>query len=172
MTDRAAAATRVLGIDPGLHRTGYACVELLDGEAEPALVEAGVLRLRSDASLAFRLRQLHEDIVGLLDELQPACMTVESLFVHREYARTAILMGHARGVVLLAGESRGVRIDEIPPASVKKAMTGRGRATKLQVQLAVMGQCGLSLPPSPSDVADAIAIALTGARRIASRLGE
>lgn len=159
------STTRIVGFDPGLHRTGYACVELAFGAVEPTLVEAGVLRLRSTASLAYRLHQLHTDVCALLDELRPARLIVEGLFVHRDYARTAILMGHARGVVLLAGEARGMPVDELPPAAVKKAITGRGQATKRQVQLAVMGQCGLVLPPSPSDVADAIAIALTGGRR-------
>ena len=165
----APAAIRIVGFDPGLHRTGYACVEFLVGAVEPALVEAGVLRLKSTASLAFRLNQLHDDVCALLDELRPARIVVEGLFVHRDYARTAILMGHARGVVLLAGEARGLGIDEVPPATVKKAITGRGQATKRQVHLAVTSQCGLVLPPSPSDVADAIAIALTGARRLAER---
>lgn len=157
--------TRVLGIDPGLHRTGYACVESSGPGCDPRLLEAGVLRFRAGASVSFRLKQLHDDLEELLDDLRPQRMVVERVFVHARYAQAVIVMGHARGVVLLAGERRGLPIDELPPATVKKAVTGRGRATKEQVQRAVMGQCGLLVMPEPPDVADAIAIALTGARR-------
>ncbi|MCA9285613.1 MAG: crossover junction endodeoxyribonuclease RuvC [Phycisphaerales bacterium] len=160
------SSVRVLGIDPGLHLAGYACVDLGSGDPEPTLVEAGVLRLRSKASLAYRLGQLHDDLEELLDELRPQRMAVEQVFSHPSYARTAILLGHARGVVLLAAQRRALAIDEIVPAAVKKSLTGNGRATKLQMQTAVMGQCGLAEPPDPPDVADAIAIALCGARRL------
>ena len=156
---------RILGIDPGLTITGYACVEAAEGERDPALCEAGVLRLRSGASVSYRLRQLHEDLEELLDELAPQRMAVERIFVHARFAQAAIVMGHARGVVLLAAARRGIDLDELPPATVKKAITGRGGAGKQQMQRAIMAQCGLAAPPDPPDVADAIAIALTGGRR-------
>ena len=159
---------RVLGIDPGLRLTGYGCVELRPNVQEPALVEAGVLRLKAKAPMAFRLGQLYDDLTALLDELRPNIMVVEQLFSHYRHVRTAILMGHARGVVLLAGESRGVTIDELLPTEVKKAIAGNGHATKAQIQQAIMSQCRLAEPPSPPDVADAIAIALCAARRIAT----
>lgn len=162
----AGAAVRILGIDPGLHLVGYGCVDVLDGAAEPVLVEAGVIRLRGRASLSLRLRQLHEDLAELIDDLHPHRMAVEQVFSHPAYARTAILLGHARGVVLLAGQLRGLALDEIVPAVVKKAMTGNGRASKQQMQRAVMGQCGLSVAPDPPDVADAIALALCAGRRL------
>ena len=157
---------RVLGIDPGLSLTGYGCVDIVPEQREPKLVEAGVLRLKARAPMAFRLAQLYEDLTALIDELQPERMVVEQLFSHYRHVRTAILMGHARGVVLLAGETRGVRIGELQPTEVKKAVVGDGHATKLQVQQAVMSQCRLDAPPSPPDVADAIAIALCAARRL------
>jgi crossover junction endodeoxyribonuclease RuvC len=157
---------RVLGIDPGLSITGYGCVELRAGADDPVLIEGGVLRLKSRESMAYRLAQLHGDLIEVLDDLKPDVMVVEQLFSHYRHVRTAILMGHARGVVLLAGESRGVALDELTPTEVKKAITGIGHATKVQVQIAVMGQCGLAEPPSPPDVADAIAIALCAARRL------
>ncbi len=159
---------RVLGIDPGLRLTGYGCVELRPNVQEPALVEAGVLRLKAKAPMAFRLGQLYDDLTALLDELRPNIMVVEQLFSHYRHVRTAILMGHARGVVLLAGESRGVTIDELLPTEVKKAIAGNGHATKAQIQQAIMSQCRLAEPPSPPDVADAIAIALCAARRLAT----
>jgi crossover junction endodeoxyribonuclease RuvC len=157
---------RILGIDPGLRLTGYGCVDLLDGEAEPSLVEAGVLRLDADQSIAFRLHQLHVDLTQVIEELSPDVMVVEKLYSHYKHAQTSVLMGHARGVILLAGQAQGVEIDELPATEVKKAITGHGHASKQQMQMAVMTQCGLSEPPSPPDVADAIAIALCAARRI------
>jgi crossover junction endodeoxyribonuclease RuvC len=156
----------VLGIDPGLSLTGYGCVDILAGAEQPKLVEAGVLRLKARAPMAFRLAQLYEDLTALIDELRPEHMVVEQLFSHYRHVRTAILMGHARGVVLLAGETRGVEIGELQPTEVKKAVAGDGHATKLQVQQAVMSQCRLDAAPSPPDVADAIAIALCAARRL------
>jgi crossover junction endodeoxyribonuclease RuvC len=159
---------RILGIDPGLSLTGYGCVDLDDGAVEPRLVEAGVLRLKARAPLEYRLWQLHDDLSSLLAELKPEVMVVEKLFSHYRHVRTGILMGHARGVVLLAGQSRGIKIDELAVTEIKRAITGNGHAGKQQVQRAVMVQCGLREAPSPPDVADAIAIALCAARRIAT----
>ena len=111
-------------------------------------------------------RRVATDLTRLIDDLRPAIMVVEQLFSHYRHVRTSILMGHARGVVLLAGHSRGVEIDELQPTEVKKAITGYGHATKLQIQQAIMSQCRLDEVPSPPDVADAIAIALCAARRL------
>ena len=119
---------RVVGIDPGLRITGYACVELRAGAAEPALVEAGVIRLRADDPVSARLRALHEELGALLDELRPGRVAVEQVFVHVKHVRTAIVMGHGRGVVLLAAQLRDLPIDEFAPAEVKKSLTGRGAA--------------------------------------------
>lgn len=161
---------RILGIDPGLQLTGYGCVDLADGDTEPRLVEAGVLRLKPRTPMAFRLTQLHDDLCALLDELKPQYMAVEKLYSHYKHARTSILMGHARGVVLLAGQMRGIEIGELAATEVKKAITGNGHATKRQMQLAVMSQCSLHEVPEPPDVADAIAIALCAARRTALKI--
>ncbi len=160
------AGDRILGIDPGLSLTGYGCLELRSGNGEPRVTDAGVLRLKTRAPIAYRLLELFDDLTGLLDELQPRLMVVEQLFSHYRHVRTSILMGHARGVVLLAGQSRGIEIGELLPTEVKKAITGIGHATKVQIQQAVMSQCRLDEPPSPPDVADAIAIALCAARRL------
>lgn len=156
---------RFLGIDPGLNITGYGCVDLAVTADEPTLVEAGVFRLAPRADIAFRLAQLHEDLVAVITELKPDVMVVERLFSHYRHVSTAIRMGHARGVVLLAGQAHGVAIEELVATEVKKAITGHGHATKQQMQMAIMGQCRLPEPPSPPDVADAIAIALCSARR-------
>ncbi len=157
---------RILGIDPGLQITGYGCVDLKPRAREPVLVEAGVFRFKPKTSLPFRLAQLSDDLCELLDDLKPDVMVVEKLFSHYRHARTAIIMGHARGVVLLAGQARHIRIDELAPTEIKRAVAGNGHASKLQMQRAVMTQCGLKSLPQPPDVADAIAIALCAARRL------
>ncbi|MSR19105.1 MAG: crossover junction endodeoxyribonuclease RuvC [Phycisphaerales bacterium] len=155
---------RILGIDPGTLLTGYACVESGRGR-DPSLVEAGVLRLAKGESLSFRLRQLEEDLVGVIEQLQPVRIVVEKVFIHPVHPATAIVMAHARGVVLLVAERAGLKLVEVTPTEVKKSLTGKGHASKRQVQVAVTTRCGLEKPPTPNDVADAIAIALCGAFR-------
>lgn len=171
--------SRILGIDPGLQLTGYAVVELDDADpsplAEPRLVEAGVLRFKPKLSIEARLAQLHRDLSELIDELLPmsdfpgATVAVEKLYAHYKHPRTAILMAHARGVILVVAQMKGLQIVHLPSTEVKKAVTGYGHASKEQMQRAVQAQCRLPEPPSPPDVADAIAIALTHARRITLR---
>jgi crossover junction endodeoxyribonuclease RuvC len=156
---------RFLGIDPGLRITGYACVELRAGAVEPALVEAGVIRLNAKEPVIARLRALHEELGAILDELRPARVAVEEVFAHVAHVRTAIVMGHGRGVVLLSAALRDLEVDEFAPAEIKKALTGRGQASKQQMQRAVMHQFSLRTMPEPPDVADAIAIAACAARR-------
>ena len=156
---------RVLGIDPGTRIAGYAVVDF-DRRGEATIVDAGVLRMTETASLPLRLRQLFDDVTAVIAEHAPSHMALESVFSHAEFVRSAITLAHARGVVMLAAETRGVPIAELPPAEVKKAVTGSGRATKEQMQRAVMSQCGLATMPEPPDVADAIAIALCGGRRL------
>ena len=170
MTDQPSASPvrRILGIDPGLGLTGYACLAIDAPGAEPTIVEAGVLRLQPKTPMATRLAQLHEDLSQLMDELKPDLVVVEQLFSHYKHVRTAILMGHARGVILQTAAARGLAIEELLPTEVKKAIAGFGHATKIQMQQAVMWQCGLDELPSPPDVADAIAIGLCVARRLAS----
>ncbi len=158
---------RILGIDPGLQTTGYGVVELRDGAIEPTLVEAGVIRLSPKLPVEERLGQLHADLCEVMDQLQPTGMAVEKLYAHYKHPRTAILMAHARGVILLCAQSRGLTIEHLASTAVKKAITGHGHASKEQIQRAVQSQCRLAELPSPPDVADAIAIALTHARRIA-----
>ena len=165
-------SVRVLGIDPGLSLTGYGCVDLAEGQADPVLVEAGVLRLARKRPMVFRLNQLHEDLTALIEELKPDQMAVERLFSHYRHVRTAIRMGHARGVLLLAGQQHGLAITELAATEVKKAVTGKGHASKEQVQRAVMAQCALADVPEPPDVADAIAIALCAARRLMQEQGD
>lgn len=158
---------RVLGIDPGLRLTGYGLVRVRVGAIEPTLVEAGVIKLDAKTAVASRLAQLAEDLDGLLDTLEPTHVAVEKLFAHYAHPRTAIVMGHARGVILLCAQRRGLGITELGATEVKKSLTGNGHASKEQMQRSVQHQYGLAEPPSPPDVADAIAIATCCARRAA-----
>lgn len=166
---RTATTTRVMGIDPGLRITGYGVVDIADGAIEPTLVEGGVIRIDASASLEKRLGQLHDELASIVGELKPDCFAVEKLYAHYKHPRTAILMAHARGVILLCAQQRGLPVRDWPSTEVKKALTGYGHASKEQVQRAVQSQCGLHEIPSPPDVADAIAIALCHARRLAVR---
>ena len=163
----------MLGIDPGLQRTGYACLE---GDAEaPSIVEAGVIRLRcrdeGAGSVAGRLCELDRDFRECLSRLAPEAVAVEALFAHYKHPATAIVMGHARGVLLLAIRQAGLDLVELRPAVVKKAATGYGRATKEQVQRSVQAAFGLASIPEPPDVADAIAIAWCASRRGTQTVG-
>ncbi|MEM9913895.1 MAG: crossover junction endodeoxyribonuclease RuvC [Planctomycetota bacterium] len=160
--------TRVLGIDPGLRLTGYGVVDLAAGSLEPKLVEGGVIRLDAKQPLEHRLLQLRNELTNLITGLEPDRLAVEQLYAHYAHPRTAILMGHARGVILLCGTAAGLPVEHLAATEIKKSLTGNGHATKQQMQLSVQAQCQLAEPPSPPDVADAIAIALCHARRIAT----
>ncbi|MEM7575992.1 MAG: crossover junction endodeoxyribonuclease RuvC [Planctomycetota bacterium] len=163
-----AEITRVLGIDPGLRLTGYGVVDLHPGAIEPALVEGGVFRLDAKQSMEQRLVQLRDDLRDLIVEHRPHRVAVEQLYAHYAHPRTAILMGHARGVILLCAAEKSLPIEHLPSTEVKKSLTGNGHASKRQMQLAIQSQCGLPQMPEPADVADAIAIALCHARRLAT----
>lgn len=158
---------RILGIDPGLRITGYGAVELRQGSIEPTLIDGGYLKLTAKASIADRLLQLHTELTTLVEEVSPRYVAVEKLYAHYKHPRTAILMAHARGVILLCARQKGIEVVDLPATAVKKAIAGYGHASKEQMQRAVQAQCRLKEPPSPPDVADAIAIALTCARRVA-----
>ena len=114
---------RILGIDPGLSVTGYACIELTDA-AEPALVEAGVFRFSRRGPMSVRLAELYRDLDALILELAPGRLVVEQIFSHPRHVRTSILMAHARGVVLLVGQLHDVELDELTATEVKKAIAG------------------------------------------------
>lgn len=172
----ARGVSRVLGIDPGLRLTGYG---LVDGQAlaggpvlaEPVVVEAGVIRLDAKLGVVDRLGHLYDDLTSLIEELQPTCVAVEKLYAHYKHPRTAILMAHARGVILLAAKQAQLEVVNLPSTAVKKAVTGNGHASKQQVQRSIQSQFGLAELPDPPDIADALAIALTHARRLALGCG-
>ena len=154
---------RVLGIDPGLNITGYGAVDF--GGPAAAVVEAGAIRTAANASMATRIEQIHRDLREILEELRPDLVGIEQLYAHYKHPRTSILMGHARGVILLACQQAGVEVRSVAATMVKKSLTGNGHASKQQIQRAIQSVCGLAEPPSPPDVADALAIALCAGRR-------
>jgi crossover junction endodeoxyribonuclease RuvC len=148
----------ILGIDPGLNTTGYGVIAC-DG-AKVRLCEAGIVRTRAKGSIESRLAELHEGIAEIIEAHHPDRMAIEQLFSHYERVRTAILMGHARGVIVLAAGQANLRVNSYEPTRIKKTLTGNGRADKSQMQLAVQLQLNLKTVPEPHDVADALAVAI------------
>ncbi len=153
-----AIGDRILGVDPGLNITGYGVIEVAAGGAH--LREAGVIRGGRGGGLDQRLRQIHAGMVDLLESFQPVAVALEELYSHYARPRTAILMGHARGVICLAAAQASVPVAHYGATHVKKLLTGNGRAGKQQVQLAIGREFSLAEPPQPPDVADALALAL------------
>ncbi len=149
---------RTLGIDPGLQRCGYACLNT--GEADPELIEAGVFQTDASLSMEARLNQIAEDTESLLKKLLPDVVAVEQLYSHYAHPRTAILMGHARGVILQKCAQAGIKVKSFGATRIKKSLTGNGRASKQQVQRTIQTVLSLSCVPEPDDVADAMAAAL------------
>ncbi len=157
---------RILGIDPGLQVCGYACLDI-DADKEK-LIEAGVIRTDSGAALQEKLNRIGEDTESLLKSFRPGIVSVEQLYAHYAHPRTAILMGHARGVILQKCAAAAIEVRSFSATRIKKSITGNGRASKGQIQRTI--QTILSLPelPEPNDVADAIAAAICCANSISS----
>jgi crossover junction endodeoxyribonuclease RuvC len=152
---------RILGVDPGLRVTGYAVLEARAGT--PHVCEAGIVRTaegKSTTDVALRVRCLYDGIVEVVEQFRPDVMVVEQLFAHYDHPRTAILMGHARGVILLAAAQNEIPVVSYMASRVKKTITGHGRASKEQMQYAIERELKLTRLPEPHDVADALAIAL------------
>jgi crossover junction endodeoxyribonuclease RuvC len=165
----------ILGIDPGLNTTGYGVLEfahvdqsLRDSQARfddarrpaPRLVEAGVVRGKAKGSLADRVREIHDGVADVIATLKPEVLAIEELYSHYDRPTTAILMGHARGVILLAAARTGISVVSYRATQIKKTITGNGHAPKWQMQEAIRRELNLATVPDPPDVADALAIAL------------
>ena len=148
---------RIFGIDPGSVRTGFGCVDS-DGSRH-RLVRCGAITAPARASFPDRLLRIHSELVELLAECRPDAVAVESLF-HSVNARSALQLGHARGVALLAASQAGLAVCEYPPAEVKRAVVGYGRAEKQQVQHMVTLLLGLAEAPESFDASDALAVAI------------
>jgi crossover junction endodeoxyribonuclease RuvC len=151
---------RILGIDPGLTITGYGVLEF--SAARPILCEAGIIRTADDnaTDLAEKVLSVYKGVAEVIAQFRPEAMAVEQLYAHYDHPRTAILMGHARGVILLAAAQQGIPIINYASTQVKKIVTGNGRASKDQVQRTIQRELGLAELPDPPDVADALAVAL------------
>lgn len=148
----------VLGIDPGTANTGYGMVRG-DRLGLVSLVECGVIRTRPRDPLPDRLGEIYDGVTELIARHRPDALSVEDVFYARN-VRTTVVLGHARGVILLAGRQAGVAIHEFPPAEIKKAVVGSGAATKEQVQFMLTRLLRLKAVPQPSDAADGVAAAL------------
>ncbi len=148
----------ILGVDPGLQVCGYAVVEA-EGQVQK-LLEAGVFRTDGDADLDVRLNQIAQDTGVLLSKYGPDVVAVEDLYSHYKHPKTAILMGHARGVILQRSAESEAKVMSFAATRIKKSLTGNGRASKGQMQRAIQSTLGLAQIPEPPDVADAIAVAL------------
>lgn len=156
---------RILGIDPGLAITGFG---VIDASARPTAVRFGAVRTPAHAPEAVRLLQLHDDVRAIIRELSPDVLAVEQLFFNKN-TRSAMAVGQARGVILLAAAEAGLEIVELAPLEVKLAVTGQGRATKEQVGYMVKVLLSLEEAPRPDDVADALAVALTCAQTMRTK---
>jgi crossover junction endodeoxyribonuclease RuvC len=146
---------RILGIDPGLQTCGYACLEV-SGAVEK-LVEAGVVSTDSGLAIEEKLNRIAEDMKSLLEKFSPEIVAVEELYSHYAHPKTAILMGHARGVILQKCAELDIEVRSFSATRIKKSVTGNGRASKEQIQRAVQAILSLPQAPEPNDVADAIA---------------
>ena len=155
----------VLGIDPGSHATGYGVVRT---EPVARMLVGGVIRGDSKLALAERLRQIHEGVTAVLAQHPVDAMAVENLF-NAKNARSSLILGHARGVILLAGAQAGLTVAEFAPREIKQALTGNGAATKEQVRFMVMRLLNLREEP-PLDMSDALAVALAHAGRLGRRI--
>ncbi len=149
---------RVLGIDPGTATTGYGVIDVHDGEMQ--VVKWGVIKTTPDMEMPDRLLQIHTEMCALLVEYRPDTAGVEEVFFGRNIT-TAITVGQARGVVLLALTQAGIPIGEYSPPKIKQSVAGYGKADKKQVQLMVRSLLDLDETPRPDDAADGLAIAIT-----------
>jgi crossover junction endodeoxyribonuclease RuvC len=162
---------RIFGIDPGSARTGYGCVERIG--SRHALVICGSLSGPPRALFPDKLNAIHDGLTALLRRHKPDCVAIEDIF-HARNVRSALKLGEARGVALLAAAEAGVPVVSYAPAVIKRAVVGYGRAEKHQVQQMVKLLLGLAEPPTPHDVADALAVAichLQSATGVSERLG-
>jgi crossover junction endodeoxyribonuclease RuvC len=158
-TPHSAFPARILGIDPGLNITGYGVLERDPKKPkQPRVIEAGVIRGNAKQSLEERLAEIHAGVADVIATLKPGVMALEQLYSHVAHPRTSILMGHARGVICLAAAQAGIPVVHYPATQIKRILTGNGRASKEQMQLAIQRELRLPELPDPPDVADALAV--------------
>ena len=149
---------KVLGIDPGLKATGYGILEVNAQKCK--LLETGTIEPKKKDLIQNKINKVYRALEEILREYKPDVLVLEKLYSHYKRPQTAILMGHARGVICLAAQKAQKRLVHYSATQVKKVLTGSGRAPKHQVQQAVRRELGLAETPNPPDVADALAIAM------------
>jgi crossover junction endodeoxyribonuclease RuvC len=159
---------RIFGIDPGSERTGYGCIETAG--TRHRLVICGLISAPARATFPERLQTIHAGLKSLLERHRPECVAIEDIFYARN-VRSALRLGHARGVAILAASQAGVPVVEYSPAEIKRAVVGYGRAEKPQVQEMIKLLLGLEARPSPHDVADALAVAICHIHTRSSSVG-
>lgn len=147
----------VLGVDPGLTRTGYAVVA--NRRLKPTLVSVGVIRTAAQAPLPGRLAELYGDLSAVVADHRPDVMAIESVFVNQNL-QTAMSVARASGVIILVAAEHGIPVFEYTPSAVKSAVCGYGAATKDQIQQMIMRRLDLASAPQPADASDAVAVAL------------
>lgn len=151
---------KILGIDPGLLRTGYGIVEAKDSD-HIAFIEAGIIKTSAKQSISGRVAAIYKNLTDIVKEYSPRILVLEKLYSHYKHPMTSILMGHARGVVCLVCGINNVRLVNYPATRIKKTITGNGKAGKHQVQYMVKSVLGLNRVPKPFDVSDALAMAIS-----------
>ena len=149
---------RILGIDPGLNRTGYGLLHRNRGQI--VLDEGGVIATSTEQSLADRIHEIASEIRAIITEWQPRTIAIEQVFSLGKNPKSAILLAHVRGAILSTAREAGLQVVHYKPTQIKKLLTGYGQASKEQMQQAVQRELGLTETPRPHDVADALAIAL------------
>ncbi len=148
----------IAGIDPGLGITGYGVIESSNGEF--GLLEAGVIRSGRKMDLAEKLVNLYDSLCNIFSEYNPESVSIEEVYSHYNHPRTAVVMGHARGVIVLAAAKKNISINQYSATRIKKAATGNGRASKMQVQQMIQRIFNIDTASYPDDVSDALAAAL------------
>jgi crossover junction endodeoxyribonuclease RuvC len=160
---------KIFGIDPGSQRTGYGCIERIGSRHR--LVICGSLTGPTRATFPDKLKAIHAGLHSLLAQHRPDWVVVENIF-HARNVRSALKLGHARGVVLLAAAEAGIPVSEYAPAEIKRAVVGYGRAEKHQVQQMIKLLLGLDVVPAPHDVADALAVAICHLHSTTNRVAD
>lgn len=150
--------TIILGVDPGINTTGYAI--LGKNGSELKLLEGGVIRGKSKETLPLRIYEIYRNMKEIIETWNPGAMALEEIYSHYERPRTAILMGHVRGVICLSAAEKAIPVYHYSATTVKKTITGSGRASKHQMQRAIQLEFHLKALPEPPDLADALAIAI------------
>ena len=148
---------RILGIDPGLGTTGYGLIE----DRTFKVLEAGVIRTPPKTPIQERIEKIFDEISAIICEYKPAVLVLEKIYSHSKHPTTAILMGHARAMACLVCGKFDVKLVNYPSTRIKKAVTGNGHASKMQVQRMVQNILKLKEVPEPADVSDALAMAIS-----------